>query len=157
LAAEGIEIDKASIPAEVHMKGYVTELRVAVWAACGALTLMSASAGAQAPPSEDSSVAPPAAQAPQPSAVEDKKIDQFADAYIAVQEIQVRASEQLGTTTDAAKADQVKQNAEDQMIKAVERSGLQIGEFNQIVQAMATDMALREKVSDRIGSRKRTS
>jgi len=140
------------------MRNYIVELRVAV--ACGALTLLSMPAIAQTPaPSEDTTVSPPAAQLPDSAApvVEDKKIDQFADAYIAVQEIQVRANEQLSATTDTTKANEVKQTAEDQMIKAVERSGLQVEEFNQIVQAMATDGSLREKVSGRIGERKRTS
>ena len=144
------------------MKKSLAELRVVVWAACGALTLVSVSASAQTPPQSDTAAAPPAAQELESSAVptvavEDKKIDQFADAYIAVQEIQAQASEQLSATTDVAKADKVKQDAEGQMIKAVERSGLQITEFNQIVQAMATDATLRGRVSDKIGERKRTS
>jgi len=143
------------------MKNLVTEVRGAVWAACGAMTLLSASVLAQTPaPSQDTAVSPPTAQAPDSAsqpAVADQKIDQFADAYIAVQEIQVRANEQLGAATDTTKADEVKKSAEDQMIKAVERSGLQVEEFNQIVQAMATDQNLRARVSDRIDSRKRTS
>jgi len=123
------------------------------------LVLASASALAQTPApasSEDAAISPSAATAPA-TAVEDKKIDQFADAYLAVQKIQVSANEQLGATNDAAKADQVKQTAESQMIEAVKKSGLQIEEFNQIVQAMATDQDLRTKVSDRIGERQRTS
>lgn len=143
------------------MRNHVQKLRGAVLAACGALTLLSASAYAQSP-----EAAPPApatelqdsAAATSPAApVADKKIDQFADAYIAVQEIQVQATEQLSATKDAEKAEVVKQSAETQMIEAVERSGLQLEEFNQIVQAMASDTTLRERVSDRIGERKRTS
>ena len=91
------------------MKKSLAELRAVAWAACGALTLMSASASAQTPPESDTMAAPPAAQEPEssaaPVAVEDKKIEQFADAYIAVQEIQAKASEQLSATTDVAKAD----------------------------------------------------
>ena len=102
----------------------------------------------------------PQAQLPQataPAAVEDKKIDQFADAYIAVQQIQSQATEQLSATTDEQKAQEVKQNAESDMIQAVQRTGLQIEEFNQIVQAMAVDASLRDKVSGRIDARKRTT
>ena len=141
----------------------IAELRHAVWA-CGALTLLSAGAVAQTPQeSEQTPAPPPAVEAPADPAtpaaqpVADQKIDQFATAYIAVQEIQAQASQQLAATTDVAKADQVKQSAESNMIKAVERTGLQITEFNQIVQAMATDTTLRARVSDRIGERKRTS
>ncbi len=120
-----------------------------------ALLAMSSLAGAQAqdatPPAAQEDAAAPAV------AVEDKKIDQFADAYIAVQQIQSQATQQLSATADADKAQKVKQEAETQMIDAVQRSGLQIEEFNQIVQAMASDPTLRDKVSGRIDERKRTS
>jgi hypothetical protein len=103
----------------------------------------------------------PAMQEPQSAApavaVEDRKIDQFADAYIAVQQIQSQATQQMSAITDADKAQKVKQEAETQMIEAVQRNGLQIEEFNQIVQAMASDPSLRDKVSGRIDERKHTS
>jgi hypothetical protein len=119
---------------------------------------MSGVAGAQTPAAQDTAPAEQLPDATAPAAVvEDKKIDQFADAYIAVQEIQSEASQQLSATTDAAKAQEVKQTAEAQMIQAVQRTGLQIEEFNQIVQAMASDTSLRDKVSGRIDERKRTS
>jgi heme-binding NEAT domain protein len=122
--------------------------------------MLAITANAQTPPESDTTAAPQA-EAPEATdvapAVEEKKIDQFADAYIAVQEIQSQASQQLSATTDAQKADKVKQDAQNQMIQAVERSGLQIEEFNQIVQAMASDTSLRERVSERIDVRRRTS
>lgn len=63
----------------------------------------------------------------------------------------------MSATTDEQKAREVKENAESQMIQAVQRTGLQIEEFNQIVQAMASDVSLRDKVSGRIDERKRTT
>ncbi len=116
---------------------------------------------ANAQSAADERAAPPRALQPDATApaaaVEDKKIDQFADAYIAVQQIRSQATQQLSATTDEQKAQEVKENAESQMIQAVQRTGLQIEEFNQIVQAMASDASLRDKVSGRIDERKRTT
>lgn len=46
--------------------------------------------------------------------------------------------------------------AEIQIIKAVERSGLQLQEFNQIVEIMALNPALRMKVAAKVEERRRT-
>lgn len=136
-------------PSPTHSLQTATRLTFA------ALLAMSSLAGAQAPDATSPSVQEEAA-APA-VAVDDRKIDQFADAYVAVQQIQSQATQQLGATADADKAQQVKQEAETQMIEAVQQSGLQIEEFNQIVQAMASDPTLRDKISGRIDERKRTS
>jgi hypothetical protein len=61
--------------------------------------------------------------------IEDKKLDQFADAYMAVQTIQQKAATELQTAKDPQQADKVKATAESDMIAAVERSGLQVPEF----------------------------
>ena len=60
--------------------------------------------------------------------IDDKKIEQFADAYLAVQTIQQKAATELQSAKDPQAADKVKQTAESDMIAAVERSGLQVPE-----------------------------
>lgn len=103
-----------------------------------------------APPPE--SVTPP----PQEVApLEDKKIDQFADAYLAIEEIHAKAAAELEQTTDSESANAVKANAESQIIEAVERSGLRLEEFNQIAELMAVDVELRAKIADRVEKRRR--
>jgi hypothetical protein len=57
-------------------------------------------------------------------------------------------STELQGTTDPAKAEQAKTNAETAMIAAVERNGLDVNQFNQIVLAMATDETIRSRVDD---------
>jgi hypothetical protein len=73
-----------------------------------------------------------AATAPGPGAtagpIEEKKLDQFADA-------------------------KVKQTAESDMIAAVERSGLQVPEFNKIVERMASDTEMRSRVAAKLQER----
>lgn len=85
--------------------------------------------------------------------IDDAKVDQFANAYVEVQAIQTQTAQQLNTTTDAAKVTEVKANAERQMIAAVERSGLQVEEFNRIADLMTTDVALRSRVIDKVQKR----
>jgi hypothetical protein len=80
-------------------------------------------------------------------------IEKFADAYVAVQSIQHKAVADLQKTTDPAEADKVKTGAQTDMIAAVERSGLQVEEFNQIVQSMAADNNIRTRVAAEVQKR----
>jgi hypothetical protein len=96
----------------------------------------------------------PQATTPGSAAIDDKKIDQFADAYVAVQKIQANAASEL----DAAAGDPEKQQAtqakvENEMIAAVERTGLKLEEFNGIVQTMQADSNLRQRVVAKIRER----
>lgn len=119
------------------------------------LLLMSAAAYSDPPPaSADAADLPAPTQPATTSVVADEKIDQFATAYVAVEGIQNQAAEQLNAAPDAESAKAVQANAEAEMIKAVERSGLQVEEFNQIVQAMVADNALRTKVIGKIEQRR---
>ena len=79
---------------------------------------------------EQEQTSPGAATAPAPGStdatagpIEDKKLDQFADAYLAVQTIQQKAATELQSAKDPQAADKVKATAESDMIAAVERSG----------------------------------
>jgi hypothetical protein len=105
--------------------------------------------GAATAPSNDEAAVGSALATP----VEQKKVEQFADAYVQVQTIQQKANAELQTATDPAAADQVKTSAQTEMIAAVERSGLQIEEFNQIVASMAADTELRSRVTAEVQKR----
>lgn len=85
--------------------------------------------------------------------IDQKKVEQFADAYVQVQTIQQKANSELQTASDPAKADEVKSAAQSEMIAAVERSGLEIQEFNHIVASMAADTELRSRVSAEVQKR----
>ena len=113
-----------------------------------------------APTDEEERTSPGAATAPAPSStdatagpIEDKKLDQFADAYLAVQTIQQNAATQLQNAKDPQQADKVKATAESDMIAAVERSGLQVPEFNKIVERMASDTEMRSRVAAKLQER----
>lgn len=85
--------------------------------------------------------------------IDDKKIEQFANAYVEVSSIQQNASAQLQGASDPVKAEEVKANAESAMIAAVERSGLDVNEFNRIVQTMAADANVRSRVAAELQER----
>jgi hypothetical protein len=85
--------------------------------------------------------------------IEDKKIEQFANAYVAVQTIQQKAAVELQGAKDPQQADKVKATAESDMIAAVERSGLQVPEFNKIVERMASDNEVRSRVAAKLQER----
>jgi hypothetical protein len=85
--------------------------------------------------------------------IDQKKVEQFADAYVEVQTIQQKANAELESATDPTQADQVKTTAQSDMIAAVERSGLKVEEFNQIVASMAADTELRTRVSAEVQKR----
>ena len=112
-------------------------------------------------PTTDEQTAPGATTEPAPSSatgatagpIEDKKIEQFADAYLAVQTIQQKAAAELQSAKDPQQADKVKANAETDMIAAVERSGLQVPEFNRIVERMASDTEVRSRVAAKLQER----
>jgi Domain of unknown function (DUF4168) len=134
-------------------------LKNTAWVAALAATTLSLGAYAQDPADP---TAPPTSATPeqrqsmppaQVGAIDDKKIEQFADAYLAVQSIQQKAANELQTTTDPAAADKVKQNAESAMIAAVEQSGLKVDEFNQIVESMAADANVRARVTAELQER----
>ncbi|HET9448384.1 MAG TPA: DUF4168 domain-containing protein [Steroidobacteraceae bacterium] len=119
-------------------------------------------------PTTDEAAAPGSTTAPTPGSatdttgandtttagpIEDKKIEQFADAYLAVQTIQQKAAADLQGAKDPEQADKVKATAESDMIAAVERSGLQVPEFNRIVERMASDTEVRSRVAAKLQER----
>lgn len=138
------------------------ELRAALLAAGLLAVIPALHAQAQEPvPAQDPATTSEPATTPEPdtldssnatasTSVPEAKIDQFATAYVAVQHIQSKTSQELSTTTDVSKANEMKAAAENAMIQAVERTGLKVDEFNQIAQLMASDETLRTKVIEKV-------
>ncbi len=106
----------------------------------------------QATPSESTDT-PSSSSTAAKTPIDDQKIEQFADAYVAVQTIQEKAASELQTAKDPASANKVKANAESDMIAAVQKSGLQVDEFNQIVETMTANADVRERVAAKLQER----
>lgn len=113
----------------------------------------SGAAVAQVPNQE---VPPPSATPVPPAAapLEDKKLDQYADAFLGIEQIQVEASAQLDKAENEAAAVAIKEKAEGAIIEAIERSGLKLDEFNQITEVAAVDNDVRRRIADRVEKRR---
>jgi Domain of unknown function (DUF4168) len=116
-------------------------------------TTTEAPARTDSTPSEAATTTGPA-QSAQQMPIDEQKIEKFADAYVAVQNIQSQAAKELDSSSaDPAKQQQTQAVVENQMIAAVEQSGLKIEEFNSIVQTMTADADLRARVVAEIRER----
>jgi len=137
------------------MRNFNTDLRAMLLGATlvAAMPLYAQSATAAEQSTPQPATTDPANATSVTTPVAEAKVDQFATAYVAVQAIQSKASQQLSATSDVTKANAVKEAAEGEMIKAVERSGLQVDEFNQIAQLMTSDEGLRTRVIEKVQQR----
>ncbi|MGH8176382.1 MAG: DUF4168 domain-containing protein [Steroidobacter sp.] len=128
-------------------------LRAAVILAAGLCGIPSLNALAQVPTEPPPQTATPVL--PEAAPLQEEKLDQFADAYLVIEEIHTEAVAELNSTEDPAAAHHIKAKAEGKIIQAVERSGLKLDEFNQIAELAAVDDALRMKIADRVDKRRR--
>lgn len=87
------------------------------------------------------------------SVIDDRKIDQMAAAYIAIDEIKTQANQELESAADPAGAHQVIDKAEHAIIQAVERTGLKLQEFNRLSELAALDPTLSARIEVRIRER----
>jgi hypothetical protein len=135
-----------------------SNLLLAALLAAGSTTAALAQVEEPPTPAQDpADVGPPVDEATAPATttnISDKKIEQFADAYTAVQTIQQKAASELQTAKDPQAADKVKSEAESDMIAAVERTGLKVDEFNQIIESMTADANLRQRVAAKLEERR---
>jgi hypothetical protein len=116
-------------------------------------TSLGSTAVAQVPQEQ---VPPPSATPvpPETAPIEDEKLDQYADAFVDIEQIKGEASAALESAEDAAAAVAIKEKAEGAIIEAIERSGLKLDEFNQITEVAALDRGVRRRISDRVEKRR---
>jgi hypothetical protein len=125
------------------------------------LPIVCSTVTAQDSPPQPEPQTPSAPQEAAPAALaegdvaDDTKIDQFADAYLAIEAIHTKVAAQLKDSTTTDESDAIKANAETEIIAAVERSGLRLDEFNRIADVMASNTELRAKVASRVAERRK--
>ena len=91
---------------------------------------------------------------PSPSSfVDEQTIDQLADAYIAIEEIQTRANAELQNAADQQGAYHVIESAQNAIIRAVERTGLNLRDFNRLSELAALDPTLNARIVERVRER----
>ncbi len=117
----------------------------ALMAGAAALTLM---IGGTAYAAQNQGAAPqgPAQGQTAMEPVTDEQLAQFITAATDVQNVQADYAQRMQNTQDQEKAQSLRQEAQDQMIAAVEESGLTVQQFNQIGQRLQTDQELAERL-----------
>ncbi|WFM70528.1 DUF4168 domain-containing protein [Halomonas sp. CKK8] len=95
-----------------------------------------------------------AANAEQPQATapaqdfSDQQLQQFADASQEIAVISQEYTQQLQSAEDEQAQQDVRQEANDEMVKAVQNSGLEVDTFNAIGQAIQQDPELMQRVQE---------
>ena len=119
------------------------------------------SAGLIAAPAALAEVAPPAmqlaqdeqpAQTEQPAAVQpdEEQLESFVTATVRIISIQQQAQQQMSATAEPEQQEQVRNQALQMIVAAVEEEGLSVDEYNGIVQQVESDPELGETVKKRI-------
>ena len=84
---------------------------------------------------------------------DDQTLEQFADAYVEVGEIHREYSEQLQGADQTEDAQQLQQEANDEMVDAIQNSGLEVQEYSAVAAALERDPEMREEVVEMIEQR----
>ncbi|WP_417657444.1 DUF4168 domain-containing protein [Pseudidiomarina aestuarii] len=113
-----------------------------------AVALGSSSAAFAAPQQGNAAAQAPMQQQAPEIDVSDKQLEQFVDAMTSVQEISGKYTEQFQSAETAEDAQAIQQKAQEEMIEAVNDSGLSADEYNTIVQAVQTDEELRARMQE---------
>ena len=82
--------------------------------------------------------------------VSDAELDQVADAYEAVTQVREKFQQELGEVSDPERAQQLQQQAGEEMVEAVEAQGLDVQTYNQVMEAAQVDEELRNKLLERL-------
>jgi 2-oxo-4-hydroxy-4-carboxy--5-ureidoimidazoline (OHCU) decarboxylase len=104
----------------------------------------------QQPPPPQEQMAPEGTEAQE---LDEASKEKFVVAYIKVHDIQTQYTVKLQDVTDQNEAQALQQAAQQEMISAVESSGLSVTEYNEMTQIVASDPELQAEIQQRAGSR----
>jgi hypothetical protein len=108
---------------------------------------------AQSTREEPPRAAPALPVPPEVAPIEEQKLDQFAEAFVAIEEINAQTAQQLDEVKTSAEV--VVAEAEKRAFQALKSSGLEIDEYHQIAQRTAVDGKLRERLARKVEKRRR--
>lgn len=106
-----------------------------------------AGAGAQGgqPPAQGGA---PMQQAPEVD-LSEQEIDTFVTAFVAVQGVREDFADRLQNAEDETEAQSMQQEAQDEMVNAVEDAGMSVEEYNEVAMALQNDPELMQEVQER--------
>ena len=97
--------------------------------------------------------APPQGGAPMQQApsvdLSERDIDTFVNAFVAVQEVREDFANRLQQAEDETEAQAMQQEAQDEMVAAVEDAGMSVEEYNEVAMALQNDPELMQEVQER--------
>lgn len=111
--------------------------------------------GGQPPPGQQPPGQQPPAQQPpgtgvpgaaQPAQINEETIEKFAGAFSEILVIQETFTEKLEAAESNEDAQALQQEAQQEMVEAVQDNGLSVAEYNEVVAMMEQDPQLRERV-----------
>src|SRR5699024_6496046 len=85
-------------------------------------------------------------QAPAQEDVSQEELQKFADAYKEVEKVRENYASETESTQDPQEMAEVQMNMQEEMIKAVEDTGMDIGTYNKIAQMIPYDEDLRSQI-----------
>lgn len=108
--------------------------------AMGGLIAMPAVAQESAPPPKQTQVEPIKGE------IDEQKLDNFAEASVAVGKIYMKYGAQAHAAGDESEAMQIKQKAEKQMIQAINEANLDLETYNKIAATARQDQKLAQRI-----------
>ncbi|WP_339880183.1 DUF4168 domain-containing protein [Pseudidiomarina gelatinasegens] len=113
-----------------------------------AIAALFSGSAAMAAPQEGQSQQQQMMQQQQSIELTDTMLEQFVTAMSNVQEISNKYSEQFQSAEDAEQAQEIQRKAQEEMVAAVNDSGLSPQEYNTIVQRIQQDEELRARLQE---------
>lgn len=83
--------------------------------------------------------------------VDDKTVGDFAEAFSSIQQINADLTSQLEAASDPAAAQTLQNEAQTEMVEAVEEAGITVNEYNEIATRLQHDQQLAQRVQDAMG------
>ena len=102
------------------------------------------------PPQEQQEEAQPMPQEQEVPEVSDEQIDAFVEAHVNVNEVREEYTQRLQEAEDQEEAQQLQQEANQAMTDAIEDSGMDIEEYEEVAMAVNADPEVRDDVMERL-------
>lgn len=77
---------------------------------------------------------------------DDATLSQFVDAYVQIAQISESLGSELSSVQDQAQAQAMQEEAQVEMVQAVEDAGLTVAEYNAIAYEVETDPELKQRI-----------
>lgn len=94
---------------------------------------------------------------PNPKSVDDATLKRTAAAYVKVRDISVKAEQEISSTDDTARKQQLAAESESAKVAAVKEEGMEPQQYNDVIQMVKADNTLQQKFLSYVQELKRAS